>query len=675
MTVGRAQESTEEAAPAQRLRGLVTSMPLAAATKQRRRRTATAAGAASAGTSTTASQKKKKKKKKTTTAATATRKRKTKAARRTATAGPGDGAAEAAAAAAAARALASALDKRKATLAARPSNLVSNLLNGSSVLRASALAATSPPPAAPAAPAASAAFPSPPPPARPASVRAFTATGRLRKTATAAANAKKTHQRTRKKNTNKHSPARHRFDYLGGSLNLRAERERRRELEERLVATQSAVQMANEEMQPAVGVLLESVGALETGAEVQQRLDAETGEVLDGLQATVAGIKAAHEARIGALEQGFNERLSRLEAHFEAERAREHTQFSKLVRAQHAELALLRSKFAGFESATRKRLDTLPAAVGKIRAELHAMVEPLGARLSVVSQAVGQLDKALFDVDREQLKIKLSIRNDDPSTGSPRRPGGMTAMDAADSFVGTASTPSSYASAAAAAAGGGDTGRGSRSSVLLQLQKDLRALTAEVRRERTAWRKRTEDQACRLATVQAQLDSQTTAQQRANSELHELVARITTVMRGDLGDQLKALRGETEERLEQNSKQLESRMAVKLASVHSSVEEEAEQRAMLNAIVGHASQAQVQAEEALRCAREAAAKIGSVDAGHAARIAQARDAATMRSRELQGHVDALTRRVDQLSSEITMGGKGMGDGLVDRDRIARSFGL
>ena len=72
-----------------------------------------------------------------------------------------------------------------------------------------------------------------------------------------------------------------------------------------------------------------------------------------------------------------------------------------MARSHQAELALLRSKYSAFQESTKKRLDSLPSAISKLRSESRALVEPLSQRLSVVSQAVRQLDQAVFDVDRE----------------------------------------------------------------------------------------------------------------------------------------------------------------------------------------------------------------------------------------------------------------------------------
>jgi CRP-like cAMP-binding protein len=117
--------------------------------------------------------------------------------------------------------------------------------------------------------------------------------------------------------------------------------------------------------------------------------------------------------------------------------------------------------------------------------------------------------------------IKLAMRNDDPATGSPVRSGFMD-----DSLDQSVHHPKNTEV---------------RESVVRRLQKDLRELVQQVANDRSTMRQRTDEQATKLSNLGSTIDSHSTTQQRANSELHELVARITSVMRGDLSDQLKMM--------------------------------------------------------------------------------------------------------------------------------------
>ena len=424
-----------------------------------------------------------------------------------------------------------------------------------------------------------------------------------------------------------------RFHYLGGSLSLRSERERRKELELRLVATQSAVQQSTDELEPAVGVLLKSVESLEHSAEERQKLDYETGQALEGLRTTASILQAEHKMEITRLESQFNDRISSIEERMHDERARDKIAFTTLARSHQAELALLRSKFIAFHESTRKRLESLPSAISKLRAEAHALVEPVKQRLAVMAQAVGQLDQAVFDVDREQLRMKLSMRSEDPTQiGSPSRGNSFTndSLDQSTSSDG----PSHMV----------------RESVVRRLQRDVRELTAEVSRDRSALRQRTDDQATRLSDLGSRIDTQNGTQQRANSELHELVTRITSVMQGDLFDQLKIIRNDLIEKIDEKAHATERSVRDILQSGEG--EHVSKQSDIANHVQATASRASVDADEALRYSREALAKIGSVDAGLAARLVQARESAARRTKELETNVENLTRRVDVLSSEL-----------------------
>ena len=442
--------------------------------------------------------------------------------------------------------------------------------------------------------------------------------------------------------SNKTEPRR--FHYLGGSLNLRAERNRRKELEERLVATQSAVQRSTEEMQPAVGVLLQSVQSLEQAAEEQQKLDVETGKALEGLQGIVSTIKTECDTKLENMALHFSKKLVAMEEKFTNERNRDKIAFTKLARSHQAELALLRSKYIAFHESTRKRLDSLPSAISKIRAEAHQLVEPLQSKLAIVSQAVGQLDQAVFDVDREQLRMKLQMRSNDPSVGSPARNGSNGFMnDSLDLNEGEHKRN-----------GNQNQNQGEeRTSVMRRLQKELRELVNEVARDRSTMRKRTDEQASKLSDLGGRVDSTNSIQQRANSELHELVTRITSVMRADMNDNLENTKLDLIEKIEDARSSLD--IQIRGSKARSGGDDSTMQAAeMVNHVQATASRAAVDADEALRYAREAMAKIGSVDVGLAARVVQVRESANKRNIQVAELVDGLTRRVDLLSSEIAM---------------------
>lgn len=189
-----------------------------------------------------------------------------------------------------------------------------------------------------------------------------------------------------------------------------------------------------------------------------------------------------------------------------------------------------------------------------------------------------------------------------------------------------------------------------RESVVRRLQKDLRELVQQVANDRSTMRQRTDEQATKLSNLGSTIDSHSTTQQRANSELHELVARITSVMRGDLSDQLKMM-------VTQISLDTDEKIANSLAHEKKTKQDDSNSNATKYAeIMNHAqttaSRAAVDADEALRYAREAMAKIGSVDAGLASRIVNSSQKSAKTSTVLASRIEKLTRRVDVLSSEL-----------------------
>ena len=70
------------------------------------------------------------------------------------------------------------------------------------------------------------------------------------------------------------------------------------------------------------------------------------------------------------------------------------------------------------------------------------------------------------------------------------------------------------------------------------------------------------------------------------------------------------------------------------------------------------SRTSVNAEEALRVARDVSSKIGALDADMAARVVKANETSVARCNVLDARISALTKRVDVLSSEIATSREG-----------------
>ena len=99
------------------------------------------------------------------------------------------------------------------------------------------------------------------------------------------------------------------------------------------------------------------------------------------------------------------------------------------------------------------------------------------------------------------------------------------------------------------------------------------------------------------------------------------------------------------------------------------------QTTTINHMQTSVSRASVNAEDALRLAREVSTKIGSLEVSMSARVIKANEVGNARMEEFNARISALTKRVDVLSSEIavaregnvrpsSMEGKAMGLGLI-----------
>jgi hypothetical protein len=98
-----------------------------------------------------------------------------------------------------------------------------------------------------------------------------------------------------KKMTASQQRKRSHFHYLGGSVSLQAERERRMELEQRLMDARDEVRKQAQTLQPTVEALVGAVRAIEAGADEQLLLADETQKTFESLRNEISTLK--HELK------------------------------------------------------------------------------------------------------------------------------------------------------------------------------------------------------------------------------------------------------------------------------------------------------------------------------------------------------------------------------------------
>ena len=105
---------------------------------------------------------------------------------------------------------------------------------------------------------------------------------------------KQTKQNTTKKTkkmTASQQRKRSHFHYLGGSISLQAERERRIELEQRLMDARDEVRKQAKTLQPTVEALVGAVRAIEAGADEQLLLADETQKTFESLRNEISTLR------------------------------------------------------------------------------------------------------------------------------------------------------------------------------------------------------------------------------------------------------------------------------------------------------------------------------------------------------------------------------------------------
>jgi len=135
--------------------------------------------------------------------------------------------------------------------------------------------------------------------------------------------------------------------------------------------------------------------------------------------------------------------------------------------------------------------------------------------------SVGEVDEALFQVDKEQLKMKLQMRSSIPGNGGP-------------GIASPASGPPSRSAHAVSA----------KKLEIGELRTVVRSLSERLDLTTNTLSKRVEDCVARTMSLVSRADSQHSNHQMAISELQQLIGRVNKVARAETSKLVDALREE-----------------------------------------------------------------------------------------------------------------------------------
>ena len=317
------------------------------------------------------------------------------------------------------------------------------------------------------------------------------------------------------------------FHYLGGSVSLQAERKRRVELEERLLEVHAAVRRQAQHIQPTVEALVTAVKSLEAGAEEQLRLEDETQNTLEYFRTEMSSLKAEMKKEIRKARESGVKELSRFKEEAAEQVRQEREEFGKVINGLRSELALLRSEFTAHRDTVHARLDVIPESMEEMKNLYSGGIAPLESSLQVLQQKVNGLDSYVFKMDKEHLKMRLTMR----------------------SHVGPAATDEN---GKMILDGDPAASMGAMSNVQpWELSRDVKALRKEISilkvtmsESNSNLRTRLEDGAGRIRSAVERVDAHHAEYTEAMGELQQLMNRSASIVRNEARDNLNNLRSE-----------------------------------------------------------------------------------------------------------------------------------
>ena len=352
---------------------------------------------------------------------------------------------------------------------------------------------------------------------------------------------KKTTMTTRKnkKMTASQQRKRSHFHYLGGSVSLQAERERRMELEERLIDAREEVRKQAQTLQPTVEALVGAVRAIEQGADEQLLLADQTQQTFESLRNEISTLR--HELKKDTRKSKDHSRkeLDNYKKKMEETIQNDREKYTKQINSLKAEMALLRSEFVAHRDTVKERLDVIPESFEEMKNLYQSGVTPLEVSIKMLREKVDSMDKTMFNIDKAQLKMRLAMRSNGGGSGNNDQQTNHSAAARDKNGKLMLSGDPTISGGPMQEAQPWEISRDIKA-----LRKEISILKATVSDGNSHLRQRLEDGASRIRGTVERVDQHHAEYSAAIGELQQLLSRATTIVRNESRDMVYNLRNE-----------------------------------------------------------------------------------------------------------------------------------
>ena len=345
--------------------------------------------------------------------------------------------------------------------------------------------------------------------------------------------------RKNKKMTASQQRKRSHFHYLGGSVSLQAERERRMELEERLIDAREEVRKQAQTLQPTVEALVGAVRAIEQGADEQLLLADQTQQTFESLHNEISTLRHELKKDIRKSKDHSRKELDNYKKKMEETMQNDREKYTKQINSLKAELALLRSEFVAHRDTVKERLDVIPESFEEMKNLYQSGVTPLEVSIKMLREKVDSMDKTMFNIDKAQLKMRLAMRSNGGGSGynDQQKNHSAAARDKNGKLMLSGDPTIS----------GGPMQEAQPWEIsrdIKALRKEISILKATVSDGNSHLRQRLEDGASRIRGTVERVDQHHAEYSAAIGELQQLLSRATTIVRNESRDMVYNLRNE-----------------------------------------------------------------------------------------------------------------------------------
>ncbi|KAG9413939.1 hypothetical protein AC1031_013141 [Aphanomyces cochlioides] len=208
---------------------------------------------------------------------------------------------------------------------------------------------------------------------------------------------------------NARRPSKGQSHHLGGSNNLMQERKRREKAEQQLEQTNQQLHHLVDDIAPKVDALGQAVETLERENKEQIALEEASHATFQFVHQQLELLRRQQVDMQAQLTKHMDDKIdrTRYELHQANEQAIYHVQLE--IHSLKDDLVHIRSEVETFQEAANTKLAQHQAVLDTIRHQNHKDAQFTATSLRDIDTKLVELDGRLFELDKEQLKIKLCL--------------------------------------------------------------------------------------------------------------------------------------------------------------------------------------------------------------------------------------------------------------------------